>query len=139
MAEIRYVQQGDKESWFQMDRHLSEEEFDKKVRDKMGYVLLEGGVPIALLRYNLFWDNTPFCTLLFVGWGNQHKGHGRHLIGFWEKDMKERGYGMVMTSTQADEDAQHFYRKLGYQDAGALVVNIPGYAQPMELFFIKAV
>lgn len=139
MVTVRYVQGVDKEFWFQLDRHLPEEEFEKKIRDKMGYVLLEDAVPIALLRYNLFWDNTPFCTLLFVDHKYQHKGYGKQIMEFWEKDMKSRGYGMVMTSTQVDEEAQHFYRKLGYQDAGGLVVNIPHYEQPMEMFFVKAV
>ena len=53
--------------------------------------------------------------------------------------MKKAGYGMVMVSTQVDEQAQHFYRKLGYQDAGGLVITIPGYEQPMELFLIKKI
>ena len=58
---------------------------------------------------------------------------------FWEKDMKSSGYGIVMTSTQVDETAQHFYRKLSYQDSGALIVSIPKYEQPMEMFFIKEI
>ena len=58
---------------------------------------------------------------------------------FWEKAMKEQGYGMVMTSTQVDETAQHFYRKLGYKDSGGFVIDIPAFAQPMEMIFIKAV
>ncbi len=139
MAAIRYVREEDREFWFRLDRHLPEEEFEKKVRDKMGYVLLEDGVPAALLRYNLFWDNTPFCTLLFVDWKYRRQGYGKQIMEFWERDMKSRGYGMLMTSTQTDEEAQHFYRKLGYQDAGGLVVNIAGYEQPMEMFFLKAV
>lgn len=57
---------------------------------------------------------------------------------FWEKDMRQQGYGMLLTSTQADENAQHFYRKLGYKDCGGCVIDIPGYAQPMELFFVKS-
>jgi len=44
-----------------------------------------------------------------------------------------------MTSTQVDEDAQHFYRKMGYQDAGGLLINIPEYKQPMEMFFVKRI
>ena len=51
--------------------------------------------------------------------------------------MKTKGYGMLLTSTQVDEKAQHFYRKIGYQDCGGLIVNIPGYEQPMELFMSK--
>ena len=53
--------------------------------------------------------------------------------------MKNQGYGMVMTSTQVDEDAQHFYRKLGYKDCGGFTVDIPGYEQPMEMFMNKAI
>ena len=52
---------------------------------------------------------------------------------------KNQGYGMVMTSTQADEEAQHFYRKIGYKESGGFTIDIPGYEQPMELIFIKAI
>ena len=51
--------------------------------------------------------------------------------------MKAKDHGMVMVSTQVDEEAQHFYRKLGYKDAGGLVIDIPGYSQPMEMFMVK--
>lgn len=64
--EIRYIQMSDKDFWFSLDRHLPEAEFEKKVRDRQGYVLLRDGKPLGLLRYNLFWDNTPFCTMLYV-------------------------------------------------------------------------
>ena len=48
------------------------------------------------------------------------------------------GCAMVMTSTQVDEEAQHFYRKLGYRDSGGFIVDIPGCEQPMEMIMIKA-
>lgn len=67
----------------------------------------------------------------------QHKGYGKQLLKHWEEDMKAQGYGMVLTSTQVDETAQHFYRKNGYKDCGSLVMNIPGYEQPMEMFLSK--
>ena len=53
--EIRFVRESDKEFWYTLDRHLSEGEFDRKVRDQMGYVLSVEGEPAAILRYNLFW------------------------------------------------------------------------------------
>ena len=139
MTVIRYVQTEDKDFWYTLDRHLPEEEFAGKVRDKRGYVLLEDGRPAGILRYNLFWDNTPFCTLLFVDWKFQKKGYGRMLMEHWEKDMKAQGYGMLLTSTQVDEQAQHFYRKAGYKDCGGFVVDIPRYDQPMELFLVKGI
>jgi len=27
----------------------------------------------------------------------------------WENEMRSLGYGVIMTSTQVDEEAQHFY------------------------------
>jgi len=66
MVEIRYVQSKDKEFWYSLDRHLPEKEFQDKVDHERGYVLLEDGKPVVLLRYNLFCDNTPFCTMLFM-------------------------------------------------------------------------
>ncbi|MBR5293134.1 MAG: GNAT family N-acetyltransferase [Oscillospiraceae bacterium] len=139
MLQIRYVRQGDKPFWYRLDTHLPESEFDRKVASRQGYVLLDGDTPVGLLRYNLFWDNTPFCTLLFVDWDHQRKGFGTMLMDHWEQDMKQLGYGMLLTSTQADETAQHFYRKLGYKDCGSLVLGIPGYEQPMELFLVKGI
>ena len=84
MIEIRYVQTEDKEFWYSLDRHLPEPEFENKVSNKRGYIIFDDNKPIGLLRYNLFWDNTPFCTMLFV-------------------------------------------------------IDIPGYEQPMEMFFIKCI
>ncbi|MBP3366260.1 MAG: GNAT family N-acetyltransferase [Treponema sp.] len=139
MTQIRYVQAEDKEFWYTLDKHLPEREFSNKVGSKQGYILSDDDKPIGLLRYNLFWDNTPFCTLLFVDCDYRRKGYGKKLMEHWEKDMKSQGYGMLLTSTQVDEDAQHFYRKLGYKDCGGLVIDIPGYEQPMELFLIKAI
>ena len=92
-----------------------------------------------MLRYNLFWDNTPFCTMLFIDAEYRNRGYGKLMMEHWEQDMKSQGYGMLMTSTQVDEDAQHFYRKLGYKDSGGFVVDVPGYEQPMEMIMIKAI
>ncbi|GIG24528.1 hypothetical protein [Cellulomonas denverensis] len=39
----------------------------------------------------------------------------------------------MLTSTQADEQAQHLYRRLGYRDCGALL--FPG--EPIELVLRK--
>ena len=139
MITIRYVQEEDKNFWFGLDKHISEKEFEKKIRDRMGYVLSENNTLVALLRYNLFWDSIPFCNMLFVDWEYQRKGYGKKIMEFWENDMRSMGYEMVMTSTQSDENAQHFYRKLGYKDSGGLLINIPQFEQPMELFFVKKI
>lgn len=139
MIEIRYVRAEDKEFRYSLDKHLPEQEFFNKVRDKRGYILLDKNIPNGLLRYNLFWDNTPFCTMLFIDWYQHGKGYGKMLMEYWEEDMKKQGYGMILTSTQVDEEAQHFYRKLGYKDCGGFIINVAGYEQPMEMFMVKAI
>lgn len=137
MTIIRYITEEDKNFWFKLDRHLSELEYSRKIRDKMGYVLLDNDTYIGLLRYNLFWDGIPFCNLIFIDSSYQRQGYGRKLLEYWEADMKALGYDLVMTSTQSDESAQHFYRKQGYKDSGGLLINVPNHEQPMELFFVK--
>ena len=138
MFRVRYAEAGDREAWLRMDRHLPEELFGKKVRDRMGYLLLEDEVPVGLLRYNLFWDQIPFCTMLFVERSGRGKGFGTALMARWEEDMRNGGHHLAMVSTQADETAQHFYRKLGYRDAGGLLLPAPGFEQPLEPFLVKA-
>ena len=137
--EIRHVEPQDKAGWYLFDRHLPESGFEEKVRNMQGYVLLDCDEIVGVLRYNLFWDNTPFCTFLFIDEKYRGRGCGKLLMEHWESDMKSQDYGMLMTSTQVDEDAQHFYRKLGYKDCGGFVVDVPGYEQPMEMIMIKAI
>ncbi len=139
MINVRYARMEDEEFWYRLDKHLSKAEFKNKIRDQRGYIISEDDRPAGLLRYNLFWDSIPFCTLLFIEQESQGRGYGRALMEHWERDMKRLGCGMLLVSTQVDENAQHFYRKLGYKDCGGLVVDIPGYEQPMEMFLAKAV
>ncbi len=107
MIKIRYVEMIDKLFWYQLDKHLPEAEFENKVKTKRGYVLLENDSPVGLLWYNLFGDNVPFCTMLFIDEKVQGKGYGSMLMNYWEEDMKKQEYGMLLTSTRVDETAQH--------------------------------
>ena len=137
MFQIRYVSENDKPFWFSLDEHLGEDEFLLKIRDKRGYIICDNDKPIGIMRYNLFWDNTPFLTLIYIDESEQGKGFGRQAMLFWEEEMRGLGYKMVMTSTQADEQAQHFYRKLGYIDRGCLVLDNTPLEQPLEIIMIK--
>ena len=130
---IRYAEKSDETFWFSLDKHISIAEWKKKIRDKQGYVLCVNNKPIGILRYNLFWDNTPFCTMLYIDCAYQKKGYGKELMSFWENEMRAQKYGLALVSTQADEGAQHFYRKIGYVDCGSL--NIAN--QTPELFLQK--
>jgi len=133
MFDITYATQADKEFWFTLDQHITEQIFDIKVRDRQGYVISDDGKPIGVLRYSLFWDNTPFVNLIELCETHYGKGFGTQVMTHWENEMRNLGYGLVMVSTQADEQAQHFYRKLGYRDSGCLLLR----DEPMEIIFVK--
>jgi ribosomal protein S18 acetylase RimI-like enzyme len=139
MFEIRYASDSDKAFWFSLDKHLSESEFALKIRDRRGYIISDNGKPIGVMRYNLFWDNTPFLTLIYIDDAYQGQGYGRQAMLHWENEMRGLGYRMVMTSTQANEQAQHFYRKLGYLDRGCLVLDNTPCEQPIEIMMIKTI
>jgi len=139
MFEIRYATESDKSFWFTLDEHFDEREFELKVRDKRSYIISVDGSPIGIIRYNLMWDNTPFLTLINIDDTCRGKGYGRQAMSFWENEMRELGYKMVMTSTQVNEQAQHFYRKLGYVERGGIFLDGTPFEQPQEMFMIKVI
>jgi GNAT superfamily N-acetyltransferase len=91
------------------------------------------GVPIGWLRWGLFWDEVPFMNRLHVAERRRREGVGRLLVTEWERACGREGHTTVMTSSVSAESAQHFYRKLGYTDAGCLL--LPG--ESAEIFFLK--
>ncbi len=130
---VRYANENDWEALSRYDRHIAPEELRTSIRLQR-VILLEDGEGFAgWLRYNLFWDNTPFMNLLFLLEDRRGRGYGGQLTAFWETEMKLLGYEQVLTSTLANERAQHFYRRRGYTDCGALL--LPG--EPLEILFRK--
>ncbi len=139
VSPIRFVTHLDREGWLSLDKHLPEGGFEEKVRARRGLVYGDKGRILGILRWGLFWDSIPFCTLLYVREDCRGKGCGKALLDRWEGEMAAQGHGLVLTSTQADETAQHFYRRLGYRDCGGFVMPVPGYEQPTELILAKAI
>ena len=131
--EIRTVQAEDFAFLSQHDVHIAREELLAQIERGRILIAQEGGQPIGWLRWNLFWDNTPFLNLLFLLEGFRQKGYGRQLMQAWESEMAQQGYRLVMTSTLASEQALHFYRALGYRDAGSLLLE----EEPLEILFTK--
>ena len=91
--------------------------------------------PGPALRWGLFWDEVPFMNMLHVDEERRRQGIGRLLVDAWESRCRETGHPRVLTSTLSNESAQHFYRKLGYQDAGCL--RLPDEA--LEILFAKEI
>ena len=102
------------------DQHIDVKKLKNKISAKEILVIKADENIVGWLRFGLFWDEIPFINMLFVEEEYRNKGIGKKLVKFWETSMKKKKYKIVMTSSQSDEEAQHFYRKLGYTDAGSL-------------------
>jgi ribosomal protein S18 acetylase RimI-like enzyme len=62
--------------------------------------------------------------MLYVREELRLQGLGTWLVTFWESQMRESGYEKALTSTLSDKNAQHLYRKLGYEERSCLL--LPG-------------
>lgn len=100
------------------DRHVPRERIRKLVSDGFVLAAFSGDSFAGWLRYGLFWDGIPFMNMLFVLEEYRGNGIGTALVREWERLAAGNGHDIVMTSTQANETSQHFYRKLGYRDLG---------------------
>lgn len=118
----------------QYDKHIAKDELVSCISRNRIYIAKEEGKFIGWLRYNLFWDNTPFLNMVYILGDDRGKGFGRQLVEHWEKQMKLLGYECVMTSTASDEYAQHFYHRLGYQTVGGFFYQ----SDPYELILMKS-
>ena len=117
-VKIRLAEESDFEILSQHDKHISAEILKKKISDKNILIAEMDEKFAGWLRYNFFWDEIPFMNMLFVLEKFRGIGIGEKLVREWEKLMSEQGYKFLLTSTQANECAQHFYRKQGYKDLG---------------------
>lgn len=131
--DIRAANPDDLPALREHDRHISARELEHSVRLGRIYVAENQGQFLGWLRYNLFWDNTPFMNLLYVLDGCRGQGAGRALVEYWENQMRRAGFGTVMTSTQSNEYAQHFYDRLGYATIGGFLLP----SEPYELILAK--
>ncbi len=133
--QIRYAKEADISLLIEHDKHIPKEELGNSIRLRRIYIAEENGSFAGWLRYNLFWDNTPFMNLLYILEEYRGKGLGRQLVTFWENEMVRQGFETVMTSTQSNEYAQHFYFKLEYEAIGGFRLDGDAY----EVIFAKCV
>lgn len=133
MMSIRPAGPGDLSWLSERDRHVDPEELDSIVRRERVLLVEVDGRAAGWLRWGKFWDEIPFMNMLFVDAEVRRKGAGRRLVQHWEAAMGQAGHAQVLTSTLADESAQHFYRHLGYVDCGGLL--LPG--ETTEIFLRK--
>ena len=74
-------------------------------------------------------------NMLFFLDEQREKGYGTKMLSYWENEIKKLNYGIVLTLTQSNEEAQFFYRKIGYTDCGSLILP----KEPLELILYKKI
>lgn len=133
MTEIKYATINNYDLLESKDSHIRKEEWKRLIENSQALVFYVDGNFAGWLRYNLFWDEIPFMNMLYFLEEYRGKGYGMQMVKFWESEMIKLGYDKVMTSSQANEFAQHFYRKFGYQDAGSFFP----FCNDLEIIFTK--
>jgi GNAT superfamily N-acetyltransferase len=132
-VEIRVASASELEQLLELDTHVSAEVMARKVAQGEVLVALDGGRVTGWLRHGYFWDSIPFMNMLTIQEPLRGRGIGARLVRVWEDTLHGRGYTEVLTSTLANERGQFFYRKLGYQDCGALLLP----SEPLEIILRK--
>ena len=133
MVTLRYVTRADWGFWLQLDRHLTKKVFLEKCRKQTAFVLWAGGIDVGVLRYNLFWDQTPFLNLIYFAEGYRSVGLGRQALASWEEKMIGLGHQLGYGFHPSGWNGSTFYRKLGYKDCGSLCLA----NQALEIIMIK--
>lgn len=133
MSIIRYAADKDFELLSVYEKHIGEMELSNCIKTKRILLMFHEDIFIGWLRFNLFWDNIPFMNMLYMLEGYRGEGYGSQLVSFWEKEMLKNHYKMALTSTQSNEQAQFFYRKIGYTECGSLLLP----DEPFEMILFK--
>lgn len=115
------------------DTDVSPEIIKEKIATQQILVAEVNSEPVGWLRFGYFWDTIPLMYMLAIEEPFRDKNIGTQLVQFWEHEMKVKKFQLVMTTTQSNETAQDFYRKLGYTDAGSFTLP----PEPVELIFYK--
>ena len=130
---IRFAKKKDIEQIMTLEHLLDSESLKEKIRRKEIIVCLDNSNVTGMLRFNWFWDMFPFINLLWVVEDSRKKNIGSKLVDFLIHFTKGKNNDAIFTSTQANEGAQHFWRKIGFTDSGGFTFK----KEPFELIMIK--
>lgn len=131
--DIRFAEISDTETILLYDSHIEKQELINSINRNRVYIAEENGKFCGWLRFNLFWDNTPFLNMLYLKETYRGRGFGKQMLEYWETEMKRLGYSCVLSSAPSDEYSQHFYVKLGYKAVGGFLLR----AEPFEIIMVK--
>ncbi len=130
---IRHASIDDLLTLLKYDIHIKEELLKESILQNRVYVVEDKHTLIGILRYNLFWDNTPFLNFLYVIEQYRNQRFGSELVNYYENEMKKLGYFYLMLSTPSNETSKFFYRKHNYKRIGSFKY----LDDPLEIIMAK--
>lgn len=126
---IRNANKGDHLILSRLDPHLNEMMQMEKIERSEVLICESNDEIIGVVRYSLFWDQIPFVNWIWVDPDRRRGSIGRRLIHEIALVARRLDRGIILASTQADEEAQHFYRRIGFKDIGGFVLE----NEPLEI------
>ena len=135
-ASVRLAQPADL-AFVSRDGFVSQEVIMHKIEQGECFVLEVGGQYAGYLRLEFLWSLVPYISLVMILESYQKMGFSRDLLGFVEKHLKERGFNVLYSSSQADEPTpQAWHRHMGFEECGIINgINAGGIG---EIIFRKA-
>jgi len=135
--EIRFAQQDDLNWCVDLDRQVGEEIIKHKIEVSEIIVVELKGKLIGYLRLEYMWSKVPYMSLILLQKEHQGHGIGRAVLEYLETYLREKGYTVVLSSSQVDEPApQAWHRAVGFEECGVIAgVNEKGVG---EIFFRKS-
>ncbi|MBM7693350.1 GNAT superfamily N-acetyltransferase [Peribacillus deserti] len=133
---IRFANIEDKESCLTFDHQIDEQLLLSKIQLNQIILLEIDRVIRWYIKLDIIWSNLPFLSLIKVTGEIRGNGYGQELLKFLEKELKDKGYSVLLSSSQVNEtEPQKWHRKNGFQECGILTgINGQGIG---ELFFKK--
>jgi|SRR5581483_988229 len=105
----------------------------KQISDGRIRIVESNGQPIGFLKFYVLWENLPFLEVIRLQESFRFQRFGTEAVREWEREMRTAGHNIALISTVVTETAQHFWRKIGYEDCGALNFG----DRPTELFLVR--
>ncbi|MEZ5277401.1 MAG: GNAT family N-acetyltransferase [Opitutaceae bacterium] len=131
--EVRIAVERDFDQIHMADLSIKPEILRTKIGRNEVIVCDESGHITGVLRFQWFWDYLPFINYIWVEEGFRDEHRASRMIEKLEATTEGRNYKRIMASTQSNETAQNFFRKVGFQYAGGFAMS----DQPFELIMIK--
>ena len=129
---VCYANQENLDQIHELDLHIRKDLLLRAIMEKRVIIMTHKDEIIDILRFGFFWDTIPIINMFYFLTSYRNKGLGTKLHAFFEEDMRKKGHHKLMITTQKDETGQHFFRKLGYNDAGSF--KYPDQADELIMF-----